>query len=130
MNNIPSQNALHAFGIRQSVTAHNVANMNTSGFDSQRANLEEMPNNQGVRVQNIEKQNPDVQEQTGKTENGRENNSADLQQNFSGSRIERSDTDLSREMVKMIENESSYKANATTISVNQQMAGALLNMTT
>ena len=125
MNNIPSQNALHAFGIRQSVTAHNVANMNTSGFDSQRANLEEVPNNQGVRVQNIEEQNPDVREQMGKNANG-----PDLQQNFSSSRIERSDTDLSREMVKMIENESAYKANATTVSVNQQMTGALLNMAT
>ncbi|MFW6415248.1 MAG: flagellar basal body rod C-terminal domain-containing protein [Thermodesulfobacteriota bacterium] len=130
MNNIPSQSALQAFGIRQGVNAHNVANMNTPGFDAKRANMEEMQNNRGVRVQNIGEQNPDLQEQMGKTENGPENGAGDPEQDSGGSRIERSDTDLSREMVKMIENENAYSANASTVRVNQQMSGALLNMTT
>ncbi len=114
MNNIPSQSALQALGTKQNVTANNIANMNTPGFDAQRASLEEVENKQGVRVQEIQDQN--VQFAQGK-EHARQNTEA-------------SDTDLVREMVNMIENESAYKANATTIRVNQQMTGNLFSLST
>lgn len=120
MNNIPSQSALQAFGIKQSVNANNIANMNTPGFDSKRATLEEVQNNQGVRVQDIQKRNQNLQ-----STQGGENNLQNSGQNS----IQISDTDLGREMVGMIENESAYKANATAIRVNQQMTGTLLNVT-
>jgi len=59
MNNIASisQSALQAFGTSQQVTANNIANMNTEGFNASRAVLKENSNG-GVNAAVAQSQDP------------------------------------------------------------------------
>ena len=99
--------ALSAFGTVQQVVANNIANVNTDEFQSSRTVLESSPNDQGVRVSDIqvnESPGPIIDE------------------------VEGSNTDLATEMVTMMTNEAAFDANVAVIRAQEEMTGSLFDM--
>lgn len=128
-----SASAMSAYGVRQQVSANNVANMNTDEFKASRVSFEDRPENQGVRVQEIQKD-----ESSGPLRPGSESDLASSgtvgagqdggSDISSGSGMrEGSNTDLAREMVTQMENENGYAANASAIRTQTRMIGEFLN---
>ncbi len=115
MNTIAGINALNAYGVRQQVNAHNVANVNTSNFTPSRVTMEEVSNQQGVRVQEIKKEDNNL------------NMATREEQRVQQTSENPSKTDLATEFTQMIENKNAYNANAQSIRVNDQMTGEIIN---
>ncbi len=105
--------ALNAFGVSAQVTANNVANVNTHGFQASRARLESGPHDQGVRVASIQK---DTSPGVPLPEN-------DPQGQARGA----SNTDIGHEMVDLMSTQRAYQANATAIRAQDETVGYLLN---
>jgi len=127
-----SASAFKAYGVRQQVTANNVANMNTDGFKASRVSFEERPEGQGVRVQEVRKDTPSGS-LTGQDEAasspgaaGRNKGSDDWNRAEAG-QAQGSDTDLVKDMTSLIENENGYAANATAVRTQTRMVGEFLN---
>ena len=116
MNNIPSISALHAYGIRQQVNANNVANVNTPDFKPSRVSMEEAPNRQGVRIQDISRQDEELRTQ------GQPQDQMETER-----KNEPSKTDVVTEFTELLENKNAYNANAQVIRVNDQMNGEVVN---
>lgn len=117
--------ALNALSTQMQVSANNVANMNTNGFQASRAQLETGQGGQGVRVASIDKDTtpgplvPGL-ETTRNPETGR----------LAASRqyVEGSNTDLAREFTQMTAVQRAYEANAVTIRSQDEMFGAVLDI--
>ncbi len=120
---IENVQALQAISVSQQVAANNVANVNTNGFRSSRVEYETGPDGEGVRVQGItENTQAGPLVPTNETaENGAEFRYEEMFE-------EGSNTDLATEMVKMIENEQAFAANAAAIHTGMNMTGVLINM--
>ncbi len=107
MNINANISAMDALGSAYQVTANNVANVNTDGFQASRANLESGPEGDGVRVSSIT-----TDTTPGAMFEGRET----------------SNVDTASEMVGMITTENAYAANAAVIHAGDQTTGYLLDM--
>ncbi|MDR2743771.1 MAG: flagellar basal body protein [Desulfovibrio sp.] len=135
--------ALNSYSVGMAVTAHNVANVNTSGFKPQTAVFATGPNGVGVQLETIFQGNglarprpldmPDslaapadvygeAAVNSAMPSNGDANGMPPEFVNPSG-------TDLGREMVNMIIAQYSFEANTVTIRAADEMAGTLLNIT-
>ncbi|MBC18042.1 Flagellar basal body rod protein [Pseudodesulfovibrio profundus] len=99
--------ALSALSTVQQVSANNIANVNTDGFQPSSVGLETGPEGQGVRVGSI-------------------NQSSEQGPVIDG--VELSNTDLGTEMVDMMTTSRAFSANTAAIRVSEQMTGHLLNM--
>ena len=118
--------ALNAFSWGTAVTAHNVANVSTAGFEPRRAVYATNPNNQGVSFDAVLKdtgsavvQNPDWAAAKA------------VYDVTSGLPLEASapsGTDLSREFTTMITTQHAYEANAQVIRTSDTMLGTLLDI--
>ncbi|MGE4441964.1 MAG: flagellar basal body rod C-terminal domain-containing protein [Desulfomicrobium sp.] len=115
--------AMQAISFSQQVAANNVANMNTNGFHSSRVELETGPDGRGVQVQ-------DVYENTaaGPLVPGGEYVETDEGLRYEEMLVEGSNTDLATEMVRMIENEHAFAANAAALHTSLDMTGVIINM--
>ncbi|MFO8033095.1 MAG: flagellar basal body rod C-terminal domain-containing protein [Desulfohalobiaceae bacterium] len=122
MDSISDMGAFQSFGLRQQVSANNVANMNTQDFQPSRVSLEEVGNRQGVAPQTVEKTGS--LQQAGAEDNGDVVQIEAGQENSEGSP---SGTDLSSEMVDMMQNQTAYSANASTVSTQSEMQGQLMD---
>ncbi|WP_045210950.1 flagellar basal body rod C-terminal domain-containing protein [Desulfonatronovibrio magnus] len=120
-----SAGAMSSFGLSQNITAHNVANINTDEFKSQRLDLETGPQGQGVRpAQIVEDQSmgPLVQRQQAvENEQG-----LMVQQEVA---VEASNTDLAREITGMIRDERAFESNAQAIRSQENLIGVFLDKT-
>jgi flagellar basal-body rod protein FlgC len=126
MNTIPSETAFQSFAVRQQVSANNVANMNTDGFDPSRVDLEERPERQGVQVQDIRSSDEGPPQVNGdRVEVSPEGEQAANGKAASQER-EPSETDVAQEMVTMMQNRTAYSANATVVRTENEMAGELM----
>jgi flagellar basal-body rod protein FlgC len=99
--------ALSALGTVQQVSANNIANVNTDGFEASRVALESGPEGQGVEVGAI------------------------LQSTNAGAMVdgvEASNTDIGTEMVGMMKTSHAFSANVAAIRVSEEMTGHLLDM--
>lgn len=105
--------ALDAFSTVQAVSANNVANMNTEGFDPSRVILEDRPDQGGVAVQDIRRE--DVQ--------GPMVPSAVPGTTYA----EGSGTDLAQEIVLSMANERAFEAAATVVRTADEMLGTFLD---
>jgi flagellar basal-body rod protein FlgC len=105
--------ALGAFSTVQAVAAHNVANVGTEGFDPSRVTLEERPDQGGVAVQEIR----------------REDAQAPLVPSAvpGAGYVEGSGTDLARETVTTLANERAFEASAAVVRTTDEMLGAFLD---
>jgi flagellar basal-body rod protein FlgC len=122
MDSISDMGAFQSYGLRQQVSANNVANMNTQGFQPSRVSLEEVGNRQGVAPQTVEKTGS--QQQAGAEDKGDVVQIEAGQENAAGNP---SGTDLAEEMVNMMQNQTAYSANASAVSTQAEMQGQLLN---
>jgi len=121
VTSISGMGAFQSFGLRQQVSAHNVANVNTRGFEPGRVVLEEAPEQQGVRPRNVEK----VREQA--LEHAREmqeDEAARVQEQA----LKPSNTDLISELVVMQQNEAAYAASAAATRTQSDMLGHVMDM--
>ncbi|MFP4214158.1 MAG: flagellar basal body rod C-terminal domain-containing protein [Desulfohalobiaceae bacterium] len=119
MNSISGMGAFESYGLRQQVSANNVANMNTQDFQPSRVELEEVGNRQGVAAQSVEKTGSQQMQGMDKAA-GQDQAEGQEAGNPSG-------TDLADEMVNQLENRTAYSANANSVSTQSEMQGQLLN---
>lgn len=114
-----SVSALRAFGIKSQVTANNVANVNTDGFNKSRADLVE-GNQGGVDVEisqseSAEKGNLQAEAtESASTENSEQK---DL-----------SNVDIAEEMANTMTTERFYSANTKMVQADDEMKGTVINM--
>ena len=99
-----SSNAMNVFGLSQSVTANNIANINTDGFKSSHLDMKTGPDGIGVRVAAIN--SPTSAE----------------------SMTQGSNTDLTREMTTMIQDKHAFNANAKAINTASETTGYLMDL--
>ena len=118
--------ALNAFSWGTAVTAHNVANVSTAGFEPRRAVYSSNANNQGVSFEAALKdagsaisQNPDWTAA---------NAVYDVTSGLPLEASSPSGTDLSREFTQMITTQHAYEANAQVVRASDVMLGTLLDI--
>ncbi len=118
--------AMAAYGTRQQASAHNLANMNTQGFEPTRVTLAERPDQNGVRVQDTRTQAESVpgepQDKVSLSQQARQTSGQEQQ-----AQEEPSGTDVAEEMTRMEENRLAYAANTSVARTQQQMQGSLVN---
>lgn len=110
--------AMQALATAQQVTANNVANVNTDGFEPSRTYLEDGEGGEGVRVAAVDKANAGMpaihRDQTVVDESA-------LEARPSG-------TDVAREMVDMIRNQRGFEANAAFYRNMNDMLGLVIDL--
>ena len=100
MNISPSASAMQASSLRIAISAHDVANINTSGFSQSRpVQTSQNPGTEISAIQKIKPASPDY-----------------------------SATDLAEETVEQIKSEKELAANASVIKTQDKMLGDLLNV--
>jgi flagellar basal body rod protein FlgG len=118
-----SLQALHAFSVAQAVTANNVANSETPGFQASQTVLESGPEDRGVRVAAIV---PD--ETPGPPVPGYPSPDALDMSTYDNSYAEGSNVNLEGEMVDLMTAQRAYEANLVSIASYDQMTGTVLDM--
>ncbi len=118
--------ALNAFSWGTAVTAHNVANVSTAGFEPSRAVYSSNSNDQGVSFE------------TALNDAGSQVNSSSDKTAISGvydatsaiplEASSPSGTDLSQEFTQMISTQHAYEANAQVVRTSDAMLGTLLDI--
>ncbi|WP_029898375.1 flagellar basal body rod C-terminal domain-containing protein [Desulfohalovibrio reitneri] len=110
--------ALDAFGVQAWVAANNIANVNTPGYQAQRASLTTGPDGRGVEVESIRRDAAEAPLP------------ASVEASLSGAAKDAasaSNVDLGREMVDLMRTETAYQANATVISNQDAITGSLID---
>ncbi len=119
--------ALSALRTEMAVTANNIANVSTQGFNPSRTHLETGPGGQGVRISAIQEeaiQGPFVPASGGPAPSSPANTPPANMPMF----VEGSGTDMIRETVAMMQTENAYAANAVAIRTQDELAGTLLDL--
>lgn len=104
--------AISAFSVKMSVTANNIANVNSDGFKKNRTTLKEGPSG-GVKPEVDQDNTP------GPTK--------PISENGVVGQVEASNVDLAEEVTDSISTQAGYKANLKTIQAYDEMLGSLLN---
>ncbi|MDY0274409.1 MAG: flagellar basal body rod C-terminal domain-containing protein [Desulfomicrobium sp.] len=115
-------NALDTFGLSQQVTANNIANMHTPEFQSSRVHLETGPQDQGVHVQDVVENSASDPLVSG-DEYVRDNDEVRYEERLT----EGSNTDLTQEIVQMIEDEHAFAANVAALRAHMDMQGVFID---
>lgn len=117
--------AMNAFSSGMAVTAHNVANVNTSGFEPSRAVYSNNADNQGVSFEAaLHNAGSSATRNTWAA-------SSAVYDVTSGLPLEAtapSGTDISSEITQMISTQHAYEANAQVVSAGNSMLGTLLDI--
>lgn len=124
--------ALTAFGADMQTLAHNVANVNTAGFNPQRAEFADVSGNRGTRLETVF-QGGGIAGQEGTRISYEElrQRARDMGAN-DGTPLESlypSGTSLEREMANLVALPHTYEANAQVIRTADDMLGVILDMT-
>jgi flagellar basal-body rod protein FlgC len=116
--------ALSALGVSQAVTADNIANVNTDGYQTARVTLETGQGGTGVNVQQITRdQSPgSVYYENRPVETG----DGGYTQEYTA--VEASNVDLAVQMVHMIRDQNAYSANIVAIRTQDELVGSVLDM--
>lgn len=119
--------AMNAFGQGMNAVAHNVANINTAGFEAQRVDYMSGPQDQGVQVGAISSpgnfaseilpERPDTVPA-----------SFGASQFLPPEALDPSNTEIAREFTTMIATQRAYEANATTIGTWDSMLGTVIDL--
>jgi len=117
-----SVSALDAFATGMQAIAHNIANVNTAGFEPQAVYYSSLPPYMGVEVGYIT--GPEMQATP--VPQVAEQQLAVLPPEW----LHPSQTSLEREMANMIMVQRAYEANAAPIRTWDEMTGTLVNLTT
>lgn len=125
MNISPSLQALDVMGIQLMVTANNVANVNTEEFRASRVDLEDGPQGQGVRVQDIRRRS----EQGPRIPDDPERLAAAGYATAAEGWVQGSNTDLAVELTWLMREESAYTANLRVMRTAHEMTGNIIELT-
>ena len=118
--------ALNAFSWGTAVTAHNVANVSTAGFEPRRAVYSSNANDQGVSFEAAMK---DAGSKVGPSSNWNAANAVlDVTSGIPQEASAPSGTDLAREFTQMISTQHAYEANAQVVRTSDSMLGTLLDI--
>ncbi len=112
--------AMQALSAAQRVTANNVANVNSDGFEPSRVHLEDGPGGEGVAVAAV----TPVRGASGVARQGQKS----LRLASKESVVEPSGTDISREMVNLIKNERNFSANVAFFRNLNDMLGFITDL--
>ena len=118
--------AMNTHSRGMAVTAHNVANVSTAGFEPQRAVYATGPAGQGVRLDAV-LQGGGASGSVG-TPYSAAQSVYDVTSGLPLEAANPSGTDLGREMVSMITSQHAYKANAAVVRTGDAMLGTLLDI--
>lgn len=124
MQPIFSVNAFKAFSSSQNLTAHNIANINTDEYKSKRLDMETGPEGKGVQPSQVVEDSspgPVIQRQVPV-----ENEQGELEQREVA--VEGSNTDLVREVTRMIRDERAIEANAAVIRTYDHLSGNIIDI--
>lgn len=128
-----SAQALQAFGTSLDVTAHNIANMSTEGYQPLRAELADGPGGQGVQVAAVSRAGSGL-EQAGPVAGQGGAQGSDPGEGLRGVSSSTgllgmgNGVDVAREMVGLMQIERAYSANATMISAVEQTTGRVMDL--
>jgi flagellar hook protein FlgE len=124
MNTSSSFQALKGLSVSQAVTANNLANAGTNGFKASHVTFETGPEGEGVHVQEVRRSRRDglhgVEEQVGER--------GDAFPAQTAATVEPSNTDASREVVRMILDNRMFEANAVTARAVEATSGRILDL--
>lgn len=115
--------AMQALSAAQRVTANNVANVSTEGFEPSRVHLEDGPGGEGVRVSAVNRVNAAAPA----TRRGQ----TVADESVAGENVhgaQPSKTDMAREMVEMIKNQRGLEANAAFYRNMNDMLGFVVDL--
>jgi flagellar basal-body rod protein FlgC len=118
-----SLSALDAFAVSQQVTGNNLANVNTEEFRASRVTFEDRPDLGGVAVQDIQ-QTPEAPPMVPSMRLLEQQGRMAQESTY----VPGSTTDVAREMVNLMVNESAYAANAAVARTRDEMVGTLLDI--
>lgn len=122
--------AMDAHSRGMAVTAHNLANVNTAGFEPQRAAYATGPQGRGVRLDGVF-QGSGLAGAVDRSAAGGLSGSAPLSSAAFGlvpEAVRPGATDPAREMTQMISTQRGYEANARIVRSGEAMLGTLLDM--
>lgn len=111
--------AMNAFGVGMAGSAHNVANVNTAGFQPQEVVYQTGPQGQGVQAQVMPPSPPSQEEQL---------DAASAAQMLPPEMLHPSGTELAREFTHMITYQRAFEANAVTIRTWDDTLGMIVDM--
>jgi len=118
--------AMAAYGTRQQASAHNLANLNTNGFEPTRVTFAEKAEQDGVRVQDTRTDAASTQAEPQDTVS-LSSQAQEMNQEAQSTGEEPSETDIAEEMTRMQENRQAYAANTSVAQTQGRMQGTLVN---
>ena len=126
-----ASSALSAFGAGMQTTTHNVANVNTAGFNPQRAEYSDIAGNNGTRLDAVfQGDGLAGQEGTRISYDELRQRARDMGAG-EGAPLESlfpSGTSLEREMTELVAMPHTYEANAQVVRTSDDMLGVILDM--
>ncbi|MBI5518768.1 MAG: hypothetical protein HY916_01765 [Desulfovibrio sp.] len=123
-----SAQALQAFGTSLDVTAHNVANMTTEGYQPLRAELADGPGGQGVHVAAVSRAGGGLENAGTSATAPAGGDPGEGLRGVSSLLGMNNGVDVTREMVGLMQIERAYSANATMISAVEQTTGRVMDL--
>lgn len=124
--------ALSAFGVGMQTMTHNVANVNTAGFNPQRAEYSDIAGNRGTRLDTVFQGDGIAGQDGTRTSYEELRRRARDMGAAEGAPLEGvfpSGTSLEREMTDLVSMPHAYEANAQVVRTADDMLGVILDMT-
>lgn len=117
-------NALRAHSTGMQVTAHNIANVSTAGFDPQRALLATGPNGVGVELDAVLREKNPLKVGPQSPPDMGDMAANGMPPEF----VAPSGTELAKEFPHMISTQHAFEANTKVVRAADEMLGSLLNI--
>lgn len=118
--------AMNALEQGMNATAHNIANVNTSGFDPLQVQYETGPQGQGMQVAAVESAAYPLSDRADVNANPAPE-AADMASLLPPELLDSSNTELAREFSTMIATQRAYEANAVSVQTWDAMLGTLID---
>lgn len=119
--------AMNALGQGMNATAHNIANVNTAGFDPLQVYYETGPQGLGVQVSSVESAAYPVSDRAAANANPALE-AVDMVSMLPPEALNSSNTELAREFSTMIATQRAYEANAVSVQTWDAMLGTLVDI--
>lgn len=119
--------ALNAFSEGMNATSHNIANVNTAGFEPLQVSYETGPQGQGVQVSSIESASLPVSDSAAASTYPPPE-VMDMRSVLPPEALDSSNTEISREFSTMIATQRAYEANAVSVQTWDAMLGTIIDV--
>lgn len=119
--------ALNALSEGMNATAHNIANVNTAGFEPLQVSYETGPQGQGVQVSSIESASLPASDSAAASANPAPE-AVDMRSVLPPEALDSSNTEIAREFSTMIATQRAYEANAVSVQTWDAMLGTIVDI--